>query len=124
MRRAPRNWTYWVSLFTLLNGVFLSMGQDVLILAGLVAPFLVGHAWPHFAAAAFYASLAYFSASSRFPLVVALVLYVADALLTVYLELWSGLIMHLVVLALVGVALAGARLLSRQLAPAAQASDG
>jgi hypothetical protein len=124
MRRAPRNWTYWVAFFTLLNGVFLAAGQDVLILAGLVFPFLLGSAWPHFLLAVFFAALAYFSAHSRGLLVAGLVIYVTDALLAAYLDLWAGLVMHIVVLAFVGMALAGARQLSKQLEPATQSGGG
>ena len=124
MRRAPRNWTYWVAFFTLLNGVFLALGQDILILAGLVFPFLLGSAWPHFLAAVFVAAMAYFSARLSGLLAAGLVIYIGDALLAAYLDLWPGLVMHIVVLAFVGMALAGARQLSKQLEPATQGSGG
>lgn len=123
MRRAPRNWTYWVAFFTFLNGLFLLIGQDFLILAGLVAPFLLTAAWPHFAAAAVFAALAYFSSKFRALLAVGLAIYIADTLLAAYLGLWSGFVMHLVVLVLVSIALVGSRRLAKQLAPQPQDSS-
>lgn len=119
MRRAPRNWTYWVAFFTLLNGVFLGIGQDILILAGLVAPFLVGGAWPHFVAALVLAALAFHAVKLRWLLIIGLLVYVADAILAIYLGLWAGMVMHILVLVFVGFALLTARSLSRQV-PATQ----
>jgi hypothetical protein len=123
MRRAPRNWTYWVAFFTFLNGLFLLIGQDILILAGLIAPFLLPTASSHFIAAAVFAALAYFSSRLRALLAIGLVIYIADTLLAAYLGLWSGFVMHVVVLALVGIALSVARRLARQLASQAQGGD-
>ena len=115
MRRAPRNWTCWIALFTALNGVFLALQQDFLILAGLVVPFVIsGTAVPHFIAAAVFAALAYASSRSRAALVAAAVIYVLDAALATYAGLWAGVVMHLVVFGFVGMALAGARQLEKQ----------
>ena len=116
MRRAPRNWTYWIALFTALNGVFLALQQDFLILAGLVVPFVISAtAVPHFIAAAVFAALAYVSLRSRASLVPAAAIYALDAALAAYAGLWAGVVMHLVVFAFVGMALAGARQLEKQL---------
>lgn len=123
MRRAPRNWIYWIALFTLLNGIFLLIGQDFLVLAGLVVPFLLQAAWPHFAAAIVFAAFAYFSSQSRALLPVGFVIYVGDALLAAYIGLWAGVIMHFVVLALVGIPLAVAHNLAKQ-SPSQTLEDG
>ena len=123
MRRAPRNWTHWIALFTALNGVFLALQQDFLILAGLVVPFVVSEsAAPHFIAAAVFAALAYASSRSRGALIPAAAIYVLDAALAAYAGLWAGVVMHLVVFAFVGMALAGARQLEKQ-RPAASAIE-
>ena len=117
MRRAPRNWTYWVAVFTAINGVFLALQQDFLVLAGLVVPFVISTtSTPHFIAAAVFAALAYGSSRSRAALVPALAIYVLDAGLAAYAGLWAGVVMHLLVLAFVGIALTGARQLGKQLA--------
>ena len=109
LRKAPRNWTYWVAGFTAANGLFLAMQHDFMILAGLVSPFAIPGTAPHLIAAAVLGAIAYFS--SRFPrlLVLSLVIYFADMLFAAYAELWSGLVMHLVVLTFVGFSFLGIR---------------
>ncbi len=102
LRKAPRNWTYWIAGFTAANGLFLAMQHDFMVLAGLASPFAIPGATPHLIAAAAFGAIAYFS--SRFPKlpILSLVVYVADMLFTAYVQLWSGLVMHLVVLVFVG----------------------
>ena len=111
LRKAPRNWTYWVAGFTAANGIFLALQHDFMILAGLALPFAIPGTTPHLAAAVIFGLLAYFS--GKFPklLILPLAVYVADALFTAYAQLWSGLVMHLVVLAFVGFSFLGIRAL-------------
>lgn len=113
---APRRWTYWVALFTAVNGFLLLSGQDLTFLAGLVAPFAFAGATSHFVAAALFAAIAYASLRYRPILLAALVLYLADTAFAAYSTLWSGVIMHVVVLALVGIAVTAGRRLKAQLA--------
>ena len=119
MSGAPRRWTYWIAAFTAINGVLLLANQDLTFLVGLVVPFAFSGAAPHFIAAAVVASLAFLSSKSRSLLLVGLLLYVADTLFSAYLNLWSGVIMHVVVLGLTAVAIGTGRRLNAQLASSA-----
>jgi hypothetical protein len=114
MRNAPRNWCWWVAAFTAVNGVVGLTQSDVLILAGLVIPFAVQGTWAHFAGAAVLGVVGYLGQQHRSLFVVALIAYILDAALAALLGFWSGVVMHIVVLALVGIALNGARLLVKQ----------
>ena len=113
---APRRWTYWIAVFTAVNGALLLAKQDLTFLVGLVAPFALSGALPHFIAAAVLAAIAYLSTKYRGVLLVGLLLYVADTLFSAYLNLWSGVIMHVVVMALTAIAIAAGRRLKTQLA--------
>jgi len=123
MSGAPRRWTYWVALFTAVNGLLLLLQQDLTFLAGLVAPFAFNGPAPHFVAALVLASIAYLSSRVRPILFVGLILYIVDSLFAAYLKLWSGVIMHFIVLVLVGISIAASRRLKAQLATEANASD-
>ena len=116
MSGAPRRWTYWIAVFTAINGVLLLANQDLTFLVGLVSPFALGGAAPHFVAAAAFALIAYLSSKSRYVLIGALLLYVADAVFSAVLSLWSGVIMHAVVLVLVAIAIASGRKLNAKIA--------
>ncbi len=111
LRKAPRNWTYWVAGFTAANGLFLAMQHDFMILAGLAFPFAIPGATPHVIAAASVAAIAYFSSRAPKLLILSLVVYVVDTLFTAYVQLWSGLAMHLVVFAFLGFSFLGIRAL-------------
>jgi hypothetical protein len=120
MQRAPRNWCYWVAIFTAINGFLAGFQSDTTFLAGFVVPYLIGGVGPHFSFAIVLAALGHFGQTKRAMYAVALVAYVLDALLAAFLQLWSGLVMHVVVLAFVAVAVNGARTLQKQLAQNAQ----
>ncbi|MDF3931349.1 hypothetical protein [Pseudomonas citronellolis] len=111
LRKAPRNWAYWVAGFTAANGVFLSLHHDVMVLAGFVSPFAIPGAAPHFVVALILGVIAY--ASNSFPkiLIVPLVAYVVDTLFALYVRSWPGLAMHLVVFAFLGFSFIGMRAL-------------
>ena len=111
LRKAPRNWTYWVAGFTAANGIFLAMQHDFMILAGLALPFGIPGATSHLIAAVIFGAIAYTSNKLPKLLLIPLVAYIADTLFTVYVQLWSGLAMHLVVLAFVGFSFFGIRAL-------------
>ena len=115
MAGAPRRWTYWVALFTAVNGILLLAGQDLTFLAGLVAPFVFDGSAPHFIAAAVFAALAYASSRARWILIVPLVLYIADTALSAYFALWAGVVMHAIVLGLVAISMAAGHRLNAQL---------
>jgi len=120
---APRRWTYWVAVFTAVNGLLLLAQQDLTFLAGLVVPFAFNGALPHFVGAAILAVIAYLSTKYRGILLIGLLLYVADTLFSAYLRLWSGVIMHAIVLALVAISIGIGRKLETQLASKADGSD-
>ena len=65
IRRAPRNWTYWISVFTAVNALLIWLGEDTVILAGLVGPFMASGPLPHVIMALLFLALARFS--ERFP---------------------------------------------------------
>lgn len=111
LRKAPRNWTYWIAGFTAANGILLAMHYDVMVLAGFVSPFGIPGTAPHLIVAAILGAIAY--ASNKFPkiLVVPLAAYIADTLFTLYAQSWPGLAMHLVVFAFLGIAFLGMRAL-------------
>ncbi len=120
MRRAPRNWCYWVAVVTAVNGFLAGYQSDTTFLVGFVAPYLVGGVWAHLAIAIIVAALGHFGQRQRGLYIAALVAYVLDALLATGLQLWSGLVMHIVVLAFVAIALNGARILQNQLSQRVQ----
>lgn len=111
LRKAPRNWTYWVSAFTAANGIFLAMQYDIMILAGFALPLAIPGPVPHLIIAAILIAFAY--ASSKVPkiLFVPLAAYIVDTVFTAYAQLWAGLAMHLVVLAFIGFSFLGIRAL-------------
>ncbi len=109
LRRAPRNWTYWVAGFTAVNGLFLVMQQDFMILAGLVAPFAMPGAAPHLVAAGLFAAMAYLSTRLPKILIIAVIIYIADAIFAASAQLWAGVVMHAVVLGIVGFTFVGLR---------------
>lgn len=111
LRKAPRSWTYWVAGFTAVNGMFVAVQQDITILAGLAFPFILPGAVAHLIAAAAFALVAYLSNTRPQLLIAPLVIYVADALFTAYAGIWSGLVMHVFVLAFVGFSFLGIRAL-------------
>jgi hypothetical protein len=113
---APRRWTYWVAVFTAINGTLLLTEMDLTFLAGLVAPFTIAGPAPHFAAAVVFAGLAFASRFSSWILLIPLLAYLADIALAAHHALWAGVVMHLVVLGLVGLALAAGRYLRTQAA--------
>jgi uncharacterized membrane protein len=111
LRKAPRNWTYWVAAFTAANGIFLAMQHDIMVLAGFALPFAIPGPVPHLIIAAILVAFAY--ASKKIPklLLIPLVAYIVDTAFTAYGQLWSGLAMHLVVLAFIGFSFMGIRAL-------------
>ena len=111
LRKAPRNWTYWVAAFTAANGIFTAMQHNITILAGFALPFAIPGSVPHLAIAAILATLAY--ASNKVPkiLFIPFAAYVVDTTFTMFAQLWSGLAMHLVVLAFIGFSFMGIRAL-------------
>ncbi|UUC49762.1 hypothetical protein NOX82_28465 [Pseudomonas citronellolis] len=109
LRKAPRNWTYWVAGFTAANGIFLIMHHDVVILAGLILPFAIPGAALHLVAAAILAAIAYASKTIPRILIVPLAVYIADTLFAFYVQSWAGLAMHLVVFAFIGFSFRGVR---------------
>ena len=111
LRKAPRNWTYWVAGFTAANGVFLALQHDIMILAGFALPFGIPGPAPHLISAAVLGGIAYASSKLQKLLLIPLVAYLVDTFFTAYAALWSGLIMHLIVLALVGSSFLGIRAL-------------
>jgi hypothetical protein len=122
VRRAPRNWCYWVAAFTAVNGIFVGVQSGMMILAGFVAPYFIGGVGPHFAFAITLVAIGHFGQAKRPLYLIALIAYVLDALLAVILQLSSGLVMHVVVVSFVAVALNAARLLQKELAHNAQQS--
>jgi hypothetical protein len=114
LRRAPRNWTFWIAAFTVLNGVFLAIKEDFMILAGLVIPFGFDGFWPHFIAAAMLAVAGYVGTRVTGLLWAAGAVYLVDTAFAAYAGIWSGVAMHVVVLVLVSIALNGLRVLGRQ----------
>ena len=121
LRNAPRNWCYWVAAFTAVNGLFSVAQSNIVIPAGLIFPYAVRGIWLHFVAAIVLVTVGYFGRSRQALFGIALVLYVIDAALAAYLRLWIGVSMHIVVLAFVGMALNGVRVLQKQLLSAQQA---
>ena len=115
LRSAPKRWTLWVGLFTAANGVFLTFEHDVVILAGLVLPFLLSGPLPHLVAGCAFVALSAFMERSPAVAWVPLNVYALDLALAAYQGWWSGVVMHLVVLAFVGFALFSARSLERKL---------
>jgi len=120
MRRAPRNWCFWVAAFTAVNGILVGVQSDMTILAGFVVPYLIGGVGPHLAVAIILAVIGYFGQTKRPLYLIALVAYALDAMLAGILQLWAGLFMHVVILVFVAIALNGARLLQKQLAQTVQ----
>jgi hypothetical protein len=114
MRKAPRNWCYWVAAFTAVNGLLVLTQPDVLFLAGFVFPYIIEGAWLHFASAVALAAVGHFGQANRILYAMALVIYVLDATFAGYVQMWSGVVMHVVVLAFVALAFKGARLLEKQ----------
>jgi hypothetical protein len=96
--------------------------SDVTILAGLIVPYLIGGVGPHFSFAIILAAIGHFGQAKRQLYLIALVSYALDALLAASLQLWAGLVMHVVILIFVAIALNGARLLQEQLAQNARPS--
>lgn len=128
VRRAPRNWALLVSAFTLINGGLVLFGADVVFLAGLVAPFLIGGWITHFAAGATLLLIARVSSDSMRGAYAVLGLYALDAVLAGVLGLWSGVAMHAFVFLMLGLARIAVASLGRQLREARerhalQASD-
>lgn len=115
VRRAPRNWALLVSAFTVINGGLVLFGADVLFLAGLVAPFLVGGWITHFAAGVTLLLIARVSSESMRGAYVVLALYALDAVLAGVLGLWSGVAMHAFVFLMLGLARIAVVSLERQL---------
>ena len=114
LRKAPRNWIFIIALCTALNGLWLSLNQDLMVLAGLVAPFLTPDHTAHFIAAAILAAIAYF-ANGLGPLTkIGVLIYFLDTALAAYLQLWWGVTMHMVVLFFMAIAFSGVRLLEKQ----------
>lgn len=111
LRKAPRNWTYWVAAFTAANGIFLAMQHDIMILAGFALPFALPGPAPHLTVAAVLAALGYASSKAPKILFIPLAGYVVDIAFTAYAQLWSGLAMHLAVLAFIGFSFMGIRAL-------------
>ena len=111
LRKAPRNWTYWVAGFTAANGLFLILQHDVMILAGLALPFVVPGPFPHLMVAILFGAIAYVSNKIPKILIISFIIYLGDTVFTAYVQLWSGLVLHLVVLAFVGLSFLGARAL-------------
>jgi hypothetical protein len=120
LRKGPRNWTYWIAAFTALNGVFLLLTQDFVILAGLVFPFAAPGTWSHFLAAAVLVGIGHFGHKIRPLLLVGLSVYLLDTIFAGYLQLWSGVVMHVVVLILIALALSVATALAKRQASNAQ----
>jgi hypothetical protein len=111
LRNAPRNWTYWVAGFTAANGIFLAMQHDLMILAGFALPFGIPGPAPHLISAAILGGIAYASNNFKKLLFIPFAAYLVDTFFSAYASLWSGLIMHLVVLALAGSSFLGIRAL-------------
>jgi uncharacterized membrane protein YhhN len=114
LRKGPRNWLFGVALCTALNGLWLSLGQDLVVLAGLVLPFLTPDHTAHFIAAAILAAVAYFAKGLGPLTMIGVLIYVLDTVLAAYLQLWLGVIMHVVVLLFMAMTVYGARLLEKQ----------
>src|SRR5262245_10671232 len=114
LRKAPRNWCFWVAAFTAMNGVFLLTNSDVLIPAALIFP---SSSWPwlHFVSATVLATTGYLGQTIRGVYLLALAIYVLDILFCAFGGLWFGVVVHAIVLALVGFALNGVRILRKQL---------
>ena len=111
LRKAPRNWTYWIAGFTAANGIFLAIQHDITIIAGLALPFAISGPAPHLIAGAILAVIAYTSSKLPELLFIPLVTYIIDTCFAAYAQLWSGVFMHLVVLAFVGFSFVGIRAL-------------
>jgi hypothetical protein len=120
MRRAPRNWCFWVAAFTAVNGILVGVQSDMTILAGFVVPYLIGGVEPHLAVAIILAVIGHFGQSNRSLYLIALVAYALDAVLAGALRLWAGLFMHVLIFVFIAIALNGARILQKQLAQVEQ----
>lgn len=107
IRRAPRNWATWICLFTFSNGVLIFIQSDIIFLGGLVAPFLIGGWWPHVGAAATALLLARAVPGSMWGPYTVLSLYALDTVLSAIMGLWAGVFMHLLLLAMCGMARLG-----------------
>jgi hypothetical protein len=116
MLGAPRRWTFWIALFTAINGVLILMAQDLTFLAGFVIPFALPGAIPHFVVAAITAGFAFAASSNRWILILPLSLYAVDTIVAAYFQFWVGVVMHVLVLVLAGIAFMTGRKLSRDLA--------
>lgn len=112
---APRNWTCWIALFTLINGVMLFMKNDVTLLAGLAFPFILGGATPHLVAASIFAAAGFLWSRTKIPVNVVLAIYFLDLIFCAYLEYWSGVALHIVVFFFLLIAHAGAKGLAKKI---------
>lgn len=122
LNKAPRKWAYWIAFFSFLNALFLSINHDVVILAGLVFPFMLAGSLHHFVIAAILAALAYYPKTSL-GIKLVFAIYAVDTLLSAYLGWWSGVIMHIVVFVFVAFALNGAKQLLKQGAPQSETAQ-
>lgn len=118
VKRAPRNWTYWVAAFTAANGVSLEAHQDFMIPAGLTLPYTIPGGASHFIVAAVLVGLAVASKKAPALLYVAAVIYIADTALSAYLSIWLSVVMHFVVMMFVFMGLWAAKLLAKKRADA------
>lgn len=104
MRRAPRNWATWIGAFTLINGLLMITQTDMVFLAGLVAPFMLGSGLAHLGAGATLLLMARAVPGSLWGPYVVLMLYAVDTVLSGVLGLWTGVLMHVVVFGFLGFA--------------------
>ncbi len=114
IKRAPRNWTYWIALFTATNGICFATNSDFMIPAGLTLPFSIYSPLPHFLAAALFAALAFGSKKFQPLLYLGAAIYLLDTAFSVYLQIWMSVVMHCVVIAFVVFALGAAKGLAAQ----------
>ena len=115
MKKAPRNWCYWIGIFTTINGILLISKSDVLFLAGLVIPYQFPSPLPHFIAAVIYGLVGYLWKYWPLCAKIALGVYFVDLLLCAVLGFWAGVAMHAAIFFFIFMAHVGSIAINKQL---------
>lgn len=117
VKKGPSNWMYAFAVFSLMNGVFLDMGQDITLLAGSIAPYMFESTVFHYVAAIIFGFIGFFSRDKIPQLIyVGLGLYALDMFYAFYIGIASGGIFHAVFLLVVVYLLFREKSLSKELA--------
>jgi hypothetical protein len=98
LRRSPTKATLAVAIFTALNGLFVANNHNMTILAGLSLPYFFSGYENHLLSAFSFAVITMLYKSMPKIILVPLIIYVIDALVLAYHGVWSGVIMHVLIL--------------------------